>query len=145
MVAVGARAEWLCSNHPMNYGYGPGTPLAKIYQAGGKVLLLGSHFDHVTILHYAEHCARLPNKRVITRTDRILNNGTLSEVSIEEFDTSELVCAGMPQNYFELIVRAFMENGSIGQGQVGGASSFLLPAHALVDFAVKKMEAEFGS
>jgi len=145
MVAVGARAKWLCENHPLKYGYGPGSPLAKICECNGKVLLLGSHFDHVTILHFAEHRARLPNKRVVKQTETVLENGKLSEVAIEEFNTSEPVCVGMPQGYFELIIRAFIETGHASQGTVGGAASFLLPARELVDFAVQKMEVEYGA
>jgi len=144
MVAVGRRAEWLCENHPLNYGYGEASPLAKVYECNGKILLLGAHLDHVTILHYAEHCAKLPNKRVVNRTNTILQEGVLTEISIEEFDTSELVCAGMPQDYFERLVRAFIQGGGANRGVVGNANSFLLPARDLVSFAIQKMEAEFG-
>src|SRR5262245_4192697 len=42
MAALGAKAEWLTRDHPLNYGMGAGSPLEKLCQAGGKVLLLGS-------------------------------------------------------------------------------------------------------
>ena len=35
---MGARAQWLCAEHPLHYGYGPGSPFAKLIEAGGKVL-----------------------------------------------------------------------------------------------------------
>ena len=38
-VAVGAKAKWLTENHPLQYGYGPGSPFAKLCEANGKVLL----------------------------------------------------------------------------------------------------------
>lgn len=65
MVAVGAKAEWLTKDHPFHYPYGPGSPLAKLCKAGGKVPLLGSPLSAITALHYAETIARVPNKRVI--------------------------------------------------------------------------------
>jgi len=38
-VAVSAKAKWLTENHPLQYGYGPGSPFAKLCEANGKVLL----------------------------------------------------------------------------------------------------------
>jgi aminoglycoside 3-N-acetyltransferase len=139
MAAIGARATWLCADHPLRYGYGPGSPLAKLVEADGQVLLLGSHFDHVTLLHYAEHVARLPNKRVIT--DEVATvDGTLQ---VEEFDTSAPVVDGMPGDYFDVVTRAFIDAGGARSGTVGNARAFLLPARAFVKFAVEKMERDF--
>jgi aminoglycoside 3-N-acetyltransferase len=132
MAAIGARAEWLCADHPLHYGYGPGSPLAKLVEAAGQVLLLGSDPDQVTLFHYAEHVARLPNKRVVRDGD------------IEEFDTSEPVVEGMPARYFEEITHAFIDAGHARGGRVGRAQAFVLPARQLVEFAVAKMEREFG-
>ena len=53
MAAVGAQAEWLTRDHPSDYGYGPGSPLAKLVESGGKVLMLGAPLDTITLLHYA--------------------------------------------------------------------------------------------
>ena len=41
VAAVGAQAQWLCTDHPLPYGYGSGSPLAKLVDVRGKVLLLG--------------------------------------------------------------------------------------------------------
>ena len=71
MVAIGARARWLTADHPYDYGYGPGSPLAKLVEADGSVALLGSDLDQVTLLHLSEHLAELPNKRVVRRDFRI--------------------------------------------------------------------------
>lgn len=141
MVALGARAAWLCSDHPLHYGYGPGTPLAKLVEVGGDVLLLGSDPDNVTLLHHAEHLARLPNKRVI-RARYELGGET---VEIEEFDTSEGVVEAMPEGYFGALTRAFLQTGQARQGRVGAASAALIPAAALVDYAVARMERELGA
>ncbi|ABW28125.1 aminoglycoside 3-N-acetyltransferase [Acaryochloris marina] len=144
MVAIGAQAEWLCHGHPLNYGYGPGSPLSKLVEIGGKILLLGSDLNNVTILHYAEHCARLPNKRVIQRTDRMLVDETVVDVGIEEFDTSALVIDAMPTDYFAQITQEFVDARYAHTGRVGNAPSILLPAPEFVSFAIAKMEREFG-
>ena len=140
MVALGARAAWLCADHPLRYGYGPGTPLARLVEAQGKVLLLGSHLEHVTLLHHAEHLARLPNKRVIHVSYEI--NG--ETVEVEEFDTSDGVVEAMPEGYFGDVMRAFVAAGRAEAGPVGGAMALLMSAEALVRFAVEKMERELG-
>lgn len=145
MVAIGARSEWICSDHPLNYGYGPGSPLSKLVEIDGKVLLLGSDFDNVTILHYAEHCARLPEKRVIRRTDKVLSDWTVVDVVIEEFDTSELVMRSMPADYFAQITQQFVNAGYAQAEIVGHARAVLFRAREFVQFAIDKMEREFGT
>ncbi|WP_219417977.1 AAC(3) family N-acetyltransferase [Pseudonocardia nigra] len=32
--ALGARAEWFSAGRPLDYGYGPGSPLAKLVDVG---------------------------------------------------------------------------------------------------------------
>ena len=108
-------------------------------------LLLGSDFDKVTILHYAENCARLPDKRVIRRTDKVLSGSTVIDVVIEEFDTSESVVSSMPANYFAQITQEFVNAGDTQTGIVGHARAVLFRARELVQFAIDKMEREFGT
>jgi aminoglycoside 3-N-acetyltransferase len=144
MVAIGGRSNWFCKDHPMNYGYGPGTPLSRLVDVGGKILLLGSDFNHVTILHFAEHCAKLPNKRVIKRLDKALSEGAIIDIEIEEFDTSNPVVSSMPDDYFARITRQFVDAGYAQTGRVGLAPSVLLPAREFVSYAINMMEREFG-
>ena len=37
VAAIGAAADWLTADHPIDYGYGEGSPLAKLVEANGKV------------------------------------------------------------------------------------------------------------
>lgn len=140
MVAIGARARWICGDHPLDYGYGPASPLAKLVEARGSVLLLGSHFDHVTLLHYAEHLAHVPDKRVVNYTVEI--DG--APRTIEEFDTSEGVVDAMPERYFDQCVRDFVRTHRTQGALVGGALSYLLPAAELTAFATRAIERDFG-
>jgi aminoglycoside 3-N-acetyltransferase len=142
--AVGARAEWLCAEHPLNYGYGPGSPFAKLIDAGGKVLLLGSHLAHVTLLHHAEHVARLPDKRVIRFREPILEGGVSRWVEIEEFDTSRPIVSQADDEYFDRLMSDYLATGAGSTGRVGSARAYLLDAGDLDRFAVRWMEARWG-
>ena len=145
MVAIGVGAQWLCEEHPLNYGYGPESPLGKLVSVGGKVLLLGSDLDQVTLLHLAEHLADIPDKRVVTRSLNVLrNDDTAGSVMIEEFDTSRPVVSGMPERFFASVVEEFLATGAASSGLVGQALSYLLPAKELVSHAVSVMERDFG-
>ena len=145
MVAIGARAQWLCEEHPLKYGYGPESPLGKLVSVDGKVLLLGSDLDQVTVLHLAEHLANIPDKRVVTRSLKVVrDDGTTDSVMIEEFDTSGPVVSGMPERFFASLVEGFLATGRASRGLVGQASSYLLTAKELVSYAVSVLERDYG-
>jgi aminoglycoside 3-N-acetyltransferase len=140
VAAIGAQAQWLTENHPLQYGYGVGSPLEKLIQAGGKVLLLGSPFDSVTLLHYSECVARVANKRVVRYREPMLVNGQRTWVDIEEYDTSKGIVDWPGGDYFDAIVREYIESGEAQTGQVGAAQTYLLDARSLHEFAVRWME-----
>jgi aminoglycoside 3-N-acetyltransferase len=145
VAAVGAQAEWLCKDHPLQYGYGPGSPLAKLVEIRGKVLLLGQLLDSVTLLHHSEHMARLPNKRVIRYREPLLLDGRKEWVEIEEFDTGDPVVPGASDTYFAEIVQGYLATGQGRSGEVGSAPSYVLNAADLHQYAVAWMEDRFGA
>lgn len=140
MVALGAQAKWLVSDHAFQHGFGPGSPLEKFAEAGGRVLLLGSPLSNVTVLHYAEYLAQIPNKRAVRYQMPILLDGRREWVWIEELDSSNGIADWDGEDYFELIVRAHLESGQARQGIVGAASSYLLDAALLVEEGARWME-----
>jgi aminoglycoside 3-N-acetyltransferase len=145
VAAVGARAEWLCANHPLQYGYGPGSPLAKLVQVGGKVLLLGAPLDTVTLLHHSEHMARLSNKRLIRYREPMLIDGTRGWIEIEEFDTTQPVVPGASPTYFADLVGGYMNAGHGRSGVVGAARSSLFDAAELHHYAVGWLERQWAA
>jgi aminoglycoside 3-N-acetyltransferase len=140
MVALGARADWFCADHPMDYGYGPGSPLAKLVEAQGRVLMAGAPWDTMTLIHHADHLADLPSKRVMRYEVPTKENGHVIWRFIEEFDTTEPVVDGMPETYIEDIVTAFVGRGHGQQGLVGQAPSLLVDAEAMLHFAINWLE-----
>jgi len=143
-VAVGAKAKWLTENHPLQYGYGPSSPLARLCEAKGRVLLLGAPFSSITLLHYAEHLARISNKLVVRYKVPILQNGRKVWVEVEEFDTCGNILPNT-EEYFETIPRKFLASGKMRAGKVGMAQSYLFDASGFVDFAVKWLEKKYAN
>lgn len=144
MAAVGAKAGWLTEDHPLDYGFGPGSPLEKLCHAGGKVLLLGTPFDSLTLLHYAECVARVPDKRVVRYRMPVIANGRGRWADVEEFDTCDGIRDWAAGDYFAAIVEAYLAEGHGRAGLVGAARSYLFDARELVRFGAAWMEQEFG-
>jgi aminoglycoside 3-N-acetyltransferase len=144
VAAVGAQAAWFTDDHPIDYGYGEGSPLAKLVAADGKVLMVGSPLDRITLLHYAEHLAAIPDKRVKRIEQPFAVNGRTEWRMVEEFNTSIPVVPGLPDDYFAGLVTAFLATGQGARGNVGAANAILVPAREIVALAVDWLEARFA-
>ncbi len=142
--AVGGRAEWFTADHALDYGYGEQSPFAKLVRARGKVLMLGAPLDTMSLLHHAEHLARIPGKRVVHTEAPILVEGRTVWCRFEEFDTGDPVVDGLPAEYFATVVEDFLVTGRGIRGTVGDAASVLVPAAEMADFAVRWLEDRCG-
>jgi len=143
--AVGRLAEWLTADHPLQYGYGPGSPLAKLCDCGGRVLLLGSPMSCVTLLHYSENMSRVPGKPVVRWKAPVLVDGERTWVEIEEYDTCNPIRPWPGGHYFADIVSGYVAGGGGVSGVVGAADCSLFDAADLHAFAVAWLEAHFGA
>ncbi|MCW5715404.1 MAG: AAC(3) family N-acetyltransferase [Bauldia sp.] len=146
--ARGGKASALLADQPWDFALGAGSPLDHLCADGGKVLLLGSDHDAVTLLHYAEHIADFPDK-IITRFEvPMLRDGERVWMPCLEVDSNR-AHASWPDRFFATIVDRFVEArvgaGEAKVGRVGGAECVLLDAAALVAFAVPIMEAQAKS
>jgi aminoglycoside 3-N-acetyltransferase len=138
MAALGAHADELLRDHALDYGLGEGSPLARLCELGGKVLLLGSDLDNTTLLHYAEAVAPIEDKRIVRTLVPLLRGGERVWVKVEEFDSSAGI-KDWPERFFASIVTAFVAQGQARSGAVGGAQSLLKRGRELVEFAVPMM------
>lgn len=143
MAAIGGGAEWFTTDHAMDYGYGPDSPLGKLVEADGKTLMLGAPFDTMTLLHHAEHLADFTPKRVRRYESPLLIDGKTVWRWFEEFDTSDPP-DGMADDYFATIVEDFLASGKGKRGTVGAAPSVLVEAKEIVPFAVEWIEREMA-
>ena len=140
IAAVGAKAKWITSDHPLNYGYGSGSPFAKLCEVGGKVLLLGPVFESLTILHHAEHIAQIPDKRIKQFRWPMSRNGKPEWVMIEQYDTCNGIADWLEGDYFSEIAKEYLDRENHSCGKVGTADSYLFDANDLTQFAVSWLE-----
>ena len=71
--AWGRHTEQIIKGHTLEYGLGEGSPLARIYDLDGWVLLLGVGYDSNTSMHLAEY--RAPDSEQTMLGAPILENG----------------------------------------------------------------------
>lgn len=140
MAAIGKQADWITADHPQDYGYGEGSPLAKLVETGGYVLMIGAPWRKCTLIHHAEHLARIPDKLVVKYEVPFAAPGGTSWRFIEEYETDDPVHPALPDNHIEQVVTDFVAAGNGSQGLIGSASSLLMDAQPLVEFAVDWFE-----
>ena len=134
----------MTADHPLDYGYGPGSPLAKLVDAGGKVLMVGAPLDTMTLLHHAEHLSCVPRKRTRRYEVPFATPAGTRWRMIEEFETSAPVVPGPDDDYFATIVTDFLAAGHGVQGTIGEAPGTMVEAASITAFAVDWLEQRYG-
>jgi len=108
----------------------------------GKIVLLGSDHDAVTFLHYVEHVADIPGKRIARYEVPVIENGCRIWRDMEEFDTSAAgVHANWPDRFFAKIVDNFLTRTRNNRARVGAAMAYMFNARELFHFALLLMKA----
>ncbi len=124
--AMGPNATCITADHTLADSLGEGSPLARIYELAGWVLLLGVGYDRNTSFHLAEY--RAPGGARTRQGAPILE----AERRVwREFDDVDL-----DSDPFPAIGAAFDATGAVRIGPVGSARTRLFPQRAAVDFAV---------
>jgi aminoglycoside 3-N-acetyltransferase len=141
-VLWGKQTEHLMSSQPWNYALGSDSPLERFLKLDGKIVLLGSDHDAVTFLHYVEHVADIPGKRIARYQVPLMENGCRVWRAMEEFDTSDDGAhANWPDRFFAKIVDSLLVKTRNNGARVGNAMAYILSARELVDFALPLMKA----
>ena len=137
--AYGHQASHITDNHSLGFGLGEGSPLARIYDLGGFVLLLGVGHNSNTSMHLAEYRATFPTKRIVQEGAPISAAGSRRWTTFENID--------LDSSDFEQIGEDFPQS-DVGReahrGKVGLAKCQLMPQRAVVDFAVDWLEENRG-
>lgn len=146
--ARGRLAGAFLDEAPWHDYYGPGSPLERLCQAGGRVLRLGANPETTTVLHYAEYLADVPGKRRIRRHYKVQGPDGPEVRAVEclddEFGIVDWPPPGSPvgdgeDDYFAMILRAWLAEGRGLRGRAGGASAELMDAAELVAFGADWM------
>ena len=144
--ALGPQAEWITSGHVLEEGLGEGSPLGRLYELRGRVLLIGCGHDSNTSIHLAEHRAEWPGKKKILQGCPMMDqNGRRVWRQFEELDYNSDdfekcgPCEGCGPSVgcgqaFETAFAGTEE--VLVSGKVGLAECRLMSQVALVDFAV---------
>ena len=131
--ARGPQAETIVGKHALDFPMGGGSPLARIYDLGGSILLLGASFQCASSLHLAEFRAEYPKKKRVKLGAPVVREGERAWVEFEDYDWDD--------SDFSAIGASFAEKtGLVRAGRVANGAAQLLPQRQFVDFAVEWME-----
>ena len=132
VAAWGKHAEYLVSNHDLSNIFGDGSPIGKLYELDGSVLLIGVGYDKNTSLHLADARAEYPEKHTCIEHSAILENGRRVWKAYET-----LFVDGED---FQEIGAAFEKAHEVKIGLLGGATLRFMRQRDLVDYAVDWIE-----
>lgn len=131
--ARGPQAEFIITPHTLTPSLGEQSPLARIYDLDGWVLLLGVGHGNNTSLHLAEARANFSNKKTHPEGSPMLVDGARAWVEYEDMDWDE--------GDFERLGEDLARETQIETvGRVAGAVARLIPQRRLVDFGLKWLE-----
>ncbi|MHA6480710.1 AAC(3) family N-acetyltransferase [Paenibacillus sp. strain BS8-2] len=131
--ARGRHAAIMTAHHSLDHGLGEASPLARLYDLDGWVLLLGVGHAQNTSLHLSEHRADYKGKKMTKQDAPMLVDDKRSWVVFEEigYDSGDFVSVGAQ---FE------KENAVIKIGKLGDADVRLMRVREVVDYGVWWME-----
>ena len=130
--AIGPAAADIVGDHQIAFGLGDGSPLARVYEANGQVLLLGVGHANNTSLHLAESRASWPSRTVVHCGAPLMVDGVRRWVEYESLDWDA--------DDFEDLGAAFAATGVERIGPAGRGHARLMSQRPLVDFAVDWIE-----
>lgn len=136
-VARGPAAGDILADHALKGGMGERSPLARLYERGAHVLLLGVGHGNNTSLHLAEYRADFPGKTRSAFGTPMFVEGERRWVEFEELELDD--------SDFPALGEAFAaETDHQVEGEVACARALLFPQASVVDFAVTWMETHRG-
>ncbi|BBF45117.1 aminoglycoside N3'-acetyltransferase [Lachnospiraceae bacterium KM106-2] len=131
--AIGKQASYLTKDHDLSNIFGDPSPLSKLYELDGYVLLLGTDYDKNTSIHLADARANYPGKHLVDQSTAMMVDGKREWVTYQTLyvDGEDFVEIG----------RAFEKTGAVKMIHVGNALLRFMKQRELVDFAVRYIEA----
>ncbi len=132
VAAWGKHAAYLTENHDLSNIFGEGSPIGKLYELDGKVLLLGVGYDKNTSIHLADARAEYPSKHNCVEHSAIMEDGKRIWKAYETLfvDGEDFVDIGA----------AFEAEHSVNVATLGDAEIRLMSQREIVDFSVHWIE-----
>lgn len=130
--AIGRGAQGILRGHGLEDAMGERSPLARLYDRSGYVLLLGVGHNRNSSLHLSEYRARWSGKTRLKQGAAMLVKGKRRWVSFGDLKLNA--------DDFAQIGETFDASGGAVIGKVGNAICRLMPQRELVDFGVEWIE-----
>ncbi|MEJ2295361.1 MAG: AAC(3) family N-acetyltransferase [Candidatus Lokiarchaeota archaeon] len=127
--AWGKYAEYITNNHKLESDLGEESPLGRIYELDGKVLLLGVTHSSNTSIHLAEYRGEYKDKYYNPNGSSIIVNGKRQWVQWKELN--------LITDDFEALGHDFEIKKAVIPKKVGITDARLFSQRDLVDFAVE--------
>lgn len=124
--AWGKHAEMIIAEHVLEASMGDQSPLGKIYELDGKVLLLGVTHANNTSLHLAEQRSNYPNKQTRPEGAAVIIAGQRQWLEWESHDYDS--------DDFEALGEAFEASQGYQADKVALADARLVSQRKIVDF-----------
>lgn len=132
--AIGNHTDFLLDHHDsLDQMFGDASPIGKLYELDGHILLLGVSHSNNTSLHLAEYRSEFPSKHTLNDGTAMLVDGQRQWVDFEMLS--------LETDDFDEIGSAYHTQHGYRTGKVGLADSMLMPQRPLVDFATEWMTA----
>ncbi|MFX0134088.1 MAG: aminoglycoside N(3)-acetyltransferase [Candidatus Hodarchaeota archaeon] len=126
--AWGKQARFITKDHELTADLGEDSPLARIYELDGQILLVGVSHENNTSLHLAEYRSDYPKKQYRLNGSAMLIDNKRQWVEWEELN--------IDSDDFEQLGADFEAKINYFPGKVGLADARLLSQRHIVDFAV---------
>lgn len=127
--AKGPLAAALCAEQPLAPPHGPDSPVGRVWERDGWVLLLGVEHSENTTVHLAEVLAEVPYS--VEHPCVVVRDGVVTTELIAETDHC---CRGFCQLDGWLRARGLQRDGVVGR-----AAARLLRARDVVEIAVERL------
>jgi aminoglycoside 3-N-acetyltransferase len=121
--AFGAVAEMLTSDHPFDDRFGLASPLGRLVNMKGKVLLLGAPFDTISLFHLTQHLMGSATR--IQKSAPAMERGQRRWIDYTDIE--------YPIDWFEKGMKFLIDEGIARTGKVGSSHSVLVDAQAAID------------
>lgn len=128
--AWGKHASFITSNHSLAYSLGENSPLARIYDLNGKVLLLGVGFENNTSFHLSE--VRAHGSSTVKQGAPMMVNGERKWVEYTDIVYDSAL--------FDKVGEDFCNTGLVKIINIGAANCLLFNQRPAVDFGIQWIE-----
>ncbi|WP_395245314.1 aminoglycoside N(3)-acetyltransferase [Agromyces sp. MMS24-K17] len=135
--AAGVEASGLMRRHDPDDPFGETSPLARLYDADARIVLLGVGFDRCTSLHLAEGRSAGASGRA-----RVRNGAPVVDAGERRWATWDEPV--VEDDDFAAIGGAFEASGAVRSTRIGSAACRAMSMRALVDFAGTRMTRPFN-